>query len=75
MKGRAVTDRQKRMILDRLYAVWTASDAHRCQRLGQLIDNSLTLRPWAKESARASLFNVEDSALIQAIEDAFGGLQ
>lgn len=59
MKGRALTDGQKRALIERIYAAWIALPH---QRLGQLLDNAL-------HSANVlDVFSVEDDALAEAVE-------
>ena len=58
-KGRAVTDEQKRLILDRLYIAWCNMPA---LRLGQLIKNVF---------GDKDFFYVEDDDFIEEVE-SFG---
>ena len=57
---RAVSNEQKRKILDQLYEIWCKNEH---QRLGQLIINSL--------SQNDDLFSIEDVVLIDLIEQKF----
>lgn len=62
-RQRALTDEQKREVLDRIYAAWTADDGIRLQRLGQLIENAVHRCCEGRQ-----LFHVEDSDLVTAID-------
>lgn len=64
-QGRAVTDEQKRAIVERIYTAWTQGDA-RFQRLGQLLANST----WMGGN---SMHLIEDEALTKAVEAFVGG--
>jgi hypothetical protein len=63
MTGRAITDEQKRAILDRVYAVWCKCHT---QRLGQLLENATRGRP-------PVLFYREDEELVTCLEIASAG--
>lgn len=65
--GRAETDDQKRVILDRLLVVWQHFPT---LRLGQLIDN-------ARVAAKVcpDLFYLEDEALAKVVEDFVSRVQ
>ncbi len=59
LDGRALTDEQKREVLDRIYTAW-AGDRMRAWRLGQLIANVCGTR---------SVFHVEDFDLVDLVEE------
>lgn len=60
-RGRALTDDEKRVIIERVCAAWTLPGANQ-QRLGQLIFNA------ARFPDKIDIFNVEDVALAERIE-------
>lgn len=61
-RGRAVTDAEKRTILDRIYRAWTLPAVAQ-QRLGQLVFNA------ARFPSECDLFYVEDEAIATRVED------
>lgn len=60
MKGRAVEEQEKAVLIERLLAAWKASPQ---QRLGQLLVN-------AAGAPGNDIFYVEDYALIERVEAA-----
>ena len=56
-----MTNAEKRVILERIYAAWTMPDVDQ-QRLGQLLFNA------ARFPSVVDLFNVEDEALAERVE-------
>ncbi len=64
MKGRAITEAQKRQIIERLYAVWC-----KCPqlRLGQMIE----CYPRSRMMGVPDLFDVEDNPLLEWLEARF----
>lgn len=57
-EGRAYSPKLKRLIIERLYGAWCATDD---MRLGQLVSNTA-------DDLRTDLFYMEDQTLIEAIE-------
>lgn len=64
-RGRALSDEEKREVVEAIYEAWTSSPNMRHQRLGQLIDNAMANSNYGS----SSLFYVEDRALVEAIAD------
>lgn len=60
---RAVTDEQKRQIMDKFFHLWTRGD-HRYLRFGQMIGNVIR--------TEGGLYNIEDFDLIDKLEEHYG---
>ena len=63
LPGRAQTPEQKKAVLDKLYQAWCDCPE---LRLGQLVDNAMCLY---RGASQPNLFNVEDTFLIEIIEE------
>jgi hypothetical protein len=58
---RALLPEQKRAVIEHVYNIWIRKDLDQ-QRLGQLIDNAMLY-------SRTNLFSIEDTDLVQILED------